>query len=119
MKLVRTILAVFISAGLALAPVQAAYGMRMVPMTSMENAADATPLTDQECFCCDVNVRCPVNPVPREHVRYALRATGPGFRFHLRSGPNPLRAAWLRAILARRAQLAAPYSASSSLILHT
>jgi hypothetical protein len=61
MKLVRTILAVFISAGLALAPVQAAYGMRMVPMTSMENAADATPLTDQECFCCDVNVRCPVN----------------------------------------------------------
>jgi len=92
MKLVRTILAIFISAGLALAPVQAAYAMRMVPMASMEIAADATPLTDQECFCCDVNVRCPVNmcathcvqPAPVSDftfgmalTRYALRGCVP------------------------------------------
>lgn len=61
MKLVRTILAVFISAGLALAPVQAANAMRMAPVAPMEDAADAgAPPANQDCFCCSIAVRCPM-----------------------------------------------------------
>lgn len=71
MKFVRTILAIFISAGLALAPVQAAYAMRMVPMASMEDAADATSTASQDCPCCNIAVRCPMNMCATHCVQLA------------------------------------------------
>jgi hypothetical protein len=56
MKLVRMILAVFVSAGLIVAPVQAANAMRMMPMASMVDTA--APPADQDCACCNIASRC-------------------------------------------------------------
>lgn len=72
MKLVRTILAVFISAGLVLAPVQAANAMRMAPVAPMEDAADASaPPVNQDCACCNIAVRCPMNMCATHCVQLA------------------------------------------------
>lgn len=58
MKIVRLMLAIFISAGLVLAPVQAAKAMRMMPMATMVDMA--APPADQDCSCCDIAARCPM-----------------------------------------------------------
>jgi hypothetical protein len=59
MRLVRIILAIFISIGLALAPVQAANSMRMTPSAPMGDTAASA--IGQDCPCCNVTVRCPMN----------------------------------------------------------
>lgn len=69
MNLVRTILAIFISAGLTLAPVQAANAMRMMSMASMEDAA-AQP-GDEDCSCCSVAARCPMVMCATHCVQFA------------------------------------------------
>lgn len=71
MTFVRTILAIFISAGLALAPVQAANAMRMAPMASMEDAADGALPASQDCSCCNTAVRCPMNVCATHCVQLA------------------------------------------------
>ncbi len=71
MKLVRTILVIFISAGLALAPVQAANAMRMAPMASIDDAADAGQPTNQDCSCCKFADRCPMNVCATHCVQLA------------------------------------------------
>lgn len=72
MKIVRTILAIFISVGLTLAPVQAANAMRMVPMASMDGTADAsTRPAGQDCHCCNIAVRCPMNVCATHCVQLA------------------------------------------------
>lgn len=72
MKLVRTILAVFISAGLALAPVQGANAMRMTPVAAMDGTADAgAPPENQDCACCNTAVRCPMNVCATHCVQLA------------------------------------------------
>jgi hypothetical protein len=61
MKLVRQMFAVFISAGLVLAPVQTAIAMRMIPMASTVGTIDATtPPANPDCSCCTIAVRCPM-----------------------------------------------------------
>ncbi len=71
MRLVRIILAIFISAGLALAPVQAANAMRMAPMASIDDAADAGQPTNQDCSCCKFADRCPMNVCATHCVQLA------------------------------------------------
>lgn len=70
MKIVRTILAIFISAGLILAPLQAANAMRMAPILSMDDTASAPP-ANQECPCCNIAVRCPMNVCTTHCVQFA------------------------------------------------
>ncbi len=60
MKYVRTILAIFISVGLALAPVQGANAMRMAPVASMDGTTDAGAPPNQDCPCCHIAVPCPM-----------------------------------------------------------
>jgi hypothetical protein len=71
MKLFRTILAVFISAGLALAPVQAANAMGMAPMASMDGTADASAPANQDCSCCNIAARCPMVVCATHCVQFA------------------------------------------------
>lgn len=71
MTLIRTVLAIFISAGLALAPVQAAFAMRMVPMASMGDAANGAPPSSQDCSCCDTALRCPMIVCSTRCVQWA------------------------------------------------
>mgnify|MGYP000860318578 CR=1 FL=1 len=69
MRLVRTILAIFISAGMALAPVQAANAMRMMSMASMVDSAEQP--ADEDCSCCNVAARCPMVVCATHCVQYA------------------------------------------------
>jgi hypothetical protein len=69
MRLVRIFLAIFISAGLALAPVQAANAMRMMPSAPMDNTA--APPASQDCHCCNIVVRCPMNVCATHCVQLA------------------------------------------------
>lgn len=71
MKIVRLMLAVFISAGLVLAPVQGANAMRMAPFAVMEGTADAGAPANQDCSCCNVAVRCPMNVCATHCVQLA------------------------------------------------
>jgi len=69
MNLAQFILALFVSAGLILAPVQAANAMRMMPMASMVDTAAAP--TDQDCACCAVAARCPMVVCATHCVQFA------------------------------------------------
>jgi hypothetical protein len=59
MSIIRSMLAVFISVGLMLAPVQAA---RMVHLRSdasrLETSIRSTPSTDHNCACCNLAAQC-------------------------------------------------------------
>lgn len=72
MKLVRQMFAVFISAGLVLAPVQAAIAMRMIPMASTVDTVDATtPPVNPDCSCCTIAARCPMTVCATHCVQFA------------------------------------------------
>lgn len=82
MQLVRTILAIFISAGLALAPVQGANAMHMAPFAAMDGTANAeAPPPDQDCSCCNVAFPCPMNVCATHCVQLA-----PAFDFAFGAG---------------------------------
>jgi hypothetical protein len=69
MKVVRMILALVVSAGLVLAPVQAANAMRMMPMASMVDTAAAH--LDQDCACCAIAAKCPMVVCATHYVQFA------------------------------------------------
>lgn len=65
------ILAIVISVGLALAPVQAAKCLRMAPMatmddTTMDDAAGMATPGAQKCPCCDTAAQCPMAGCPAQ-----------------------------------------------------
>lgn len=75
MKILRLILAVFISAGLTLGPVQTAYAMRMSPAAAMNGATDAGAPMDHDCSCCNSAARCPMASCAMQCVRIGPTAS--------------------------------------------
>jgi hypothetical protein len=71
MKFVRTILVIFLCAGLALAPNQAASAMRTAPMLPTHDAAAYASAPHQACSCCDVAVRCTMRACATRCVQLA------------------------------------------------